>query len=294
MKKGFYTAMGTPVNADGTFCWNSMARHVEQQVEAGVSGMLVMGSMGMQPYIRNSEYAKVAACSAETAAGRAPVLVGVTDMSIGRVLDRIEALKGIKGIDGVVSTLPYYNACSQEHAYEFYNEVAKNSPWPVYMYDLPGAVKTAIAPGTVKKLWANPNIKGIKSGNMVTQRILMRDEEKPADFTQMFSNIDEFDVAYKYGIDKNLDGMFSATPATAKKMYAALDAGDYAAAGDYLDDILELRDLYLATGSLLRGAFTYSMNLLGCEGIFGRDYEKDISDEWKEKIAAKMKEMGEI
>ena len=294
MNKGFYTAMGTAVNADGSFCWNGMARHVEQQIEAGVSGMLVMGSMGMQPYIKNSEYAKVAACSAETAAGRAPVLVGVTDMSIGRVLERIEALKGIKGIDGVVSTLPYYSPCNQQHAYDFYNEIAKNSPWPVYMYDLPGVVKAAIAPDTVKKLWKNPNIKGIKSGNMVTHRILMRSEDRPEDFTMMFSNIDEFDVAYKFGIDKNLDGMFAATPATAKKMYAALDAGDYAAAGDYLDKILELRDMFLATGSLLRGAFTHSMNLLGCDGIYGRDYEKDISDEWKEKIAALMKEMGEI
>ena len=153
--------------------------------------------------------------------------------------------------------------------------------------------KAPTLPATVKKLWKNPNIKGIKSGNMVTQRVLMLDEEKPADFTQMFSNIDVFDVAYSYGIDKNLDGMFSATPKTAQRMYKALDAGDMETASKELDLILGLRDLYIATGGLM-AAFTHSMNLLGCEGWFATDYNTDISDESKEKVTAMMKAMGEI
>ena len=121
----------------------------------------------------------------------------------------------------------------------------------------------------------------------------MLDEEKPADFTQMFSNIDEFDIAYNYGIDKNLDGMFSATPKTAQRMYTALAAGDMETASKELDMILALRDLYIATGGLM-AAFTHSMNLLGCEGWFATDYNTDISDESKEKVTAMMKAMGEI
>ena len=270
-----------------------MARQIRQQVDAGVSGLLVMGSMGNQPYIRNSEFAKVAACSAEAAAGEAAVLVGVTDVSIGRVLDRIEALSGIEGIDGVVSTVPYYSACNQEDIYTFYSSIADKSPWPVYLYDLAVVTKTATAASTVRRLWKHPNIKGIKSGNLVTQRILMRAEDRPADFSLMFSNIDEFDIAYKFGIDKNLDGMFACTPKTAQKMYQALDNGDMAAAGNYLDQILALRDLFLSTPCLMT-AFSHAMNLLGCEGNFGKDYQRDISDDHKARVTAAMKAMGEI
>lgn len=293
MEKGFYTALGTPLNEDFTFCEEGMIAQIEQQIEAGASGLLVMGSMGNMTYLKNSEYAKVAKCSAEAAKGCIPVLVGVTDVSVGRVMDRVQALEGIAGIDGIVSTVPYYTAVNQDHIFKFYNEIANQSGKHTYLYDLPGVTKVATLPATVKKLWANPNIKGIKSGNLVTQRILMRAEDCPADFVQMFSNIDEFDIAYQYGIDKNLDGMFSCTPKTAKKMYEALETGDLATAGDALDRILALRNLFLSTGCLM-SAFTHSMNLLGCKGIFGRDWEYDISDEKKALVTAALKDMGEI
>lgn len=293
MNKGFYTALGTPLHEDGTFCAEGMAEQIEQQIAAGASGLLVMGSMGNMTYLKNSEYAKVAKCSAEAAKGRVPVLVGVTDVSIGRVMDRAEALQGISGIDGIVSTVPYYTAVNQDHIFKFYDEIAKQSGRHTYLYDLPVITKVAITPATVRKLWKNPNIKGIKSGNLVTQRILKRAEDRPADFEQMFSTIDEFDIAYRYGIDKNLDGMFSCTPRTAQKMYAALDAGDWAMAGDALDGILALRDLFVSTGCLM-SAFTHSMNLLGCKGKFGRDWESDISDEKKAQVTAALKELGEI
>ena len=293
MKNGFYTALGTPLNDDFTFCAEGMIEQIEQQIENGASGLLVMGSMGNMTYLKDSEYVKVAKCSAEAAKGRIPVLVGVTDVSVGRVMDRVAALEGISGIDGIVSTIPYYSAVNQDQIFKFYNEIANQSGKHTYLYDLPVVTKVATAPATVQKLWKNPNIKGIKSGNMVTHRILMRAEDRPADFTQMFSNIDEFDIAYRYGIDYNLDGMFSCTPKTAQKMYTALAAGDWATAGDALDGILALRDLFVSTGCLM-SAFTHSMNLIGCKGIFGRDWESDISDEKKAQVTAAMKALGEI
>lgn len=293
MEKGFYTALGTPLDENGVFCEKSMTRHVEQQIEAGASGLLVMGSMGNEAYLRNSEYAKVARCSAAAAKGQVPVLVGVTDVSIGRVMDRVEAISDIEGIDGIVSTVPYYATVNQGDIYEFYNEIANRSSKPVYLYDLAVVTKSATSAATVQKLWKNPNIKGIKSGNLVTHRLLMRAEDRPADFTQMFSNLDEFDIAYKYGIDKNLDGMFACTPKTAKKMYQALLAGDESTGSDCMDKIIALRDLFVSTPCLMM-AFSHAMNLLGCEGNFGHDYHRDIPDADKERIAVMMKAMGEI
>ena len=218
MEKGFYTALGTPLDENGNFIPGSMANQIEQQIEAGASGLLVMGSMGQMTYIKQDEYAKVAAESVKAAKGRVPVLVGVTDVSIHRVMDRVEALKDIDGIDGIVSTVPYYATVTQDNIFDFYTEIANRSGRATYLYDLAVVTKTATAPATVKRLWKNPLIKGIKSGNLVTQRILHRAEDRPDDFTMMYSNIDDFDIAYKWGINKNLDGMFACTPKTAQKM----------------------------------------------------------------------------
>lgn len=293
MKKGFYTAVGTPLDENGNFIPGSMACQIEQQIEAGVSGLLVMGSMGQMSCIKQSEYAKVAAESVKAVKGRVPVLVGVTDVSIHRVLERVEALDGIKGIDGIVSTVPYYSPVTQENIYTFYSQIANRSGRATYLYDLPVVTQTATDPSTVMELWKNPLIKGIKSGNMVTHRQLMLAQDRPADFDMMYSNLDNFDIAYQYGIDKNLDGMFACTPRTAQRMYKSLAAGDYTAGTAALNEILALRDLFLATPCLM-SAFTHAMHLLGCEGNFAEDYEKDIPDQWKEQVTAAMRNMDEI
>ena len=293
MKKGFYTALGTPLEKDGTFIPESMAAQIEQQIAAGVSGVLVMGSMGIETYLKTSEYPKVAALSAQAVHGRVPTLVGVTDVSIARVKDRIDRIGDIRGIDGVVSTIPYYNALKQEEIYRFYAAIADYAKVPVDLYDLPGVTKVAIQPDTVRRLWKHGNIGGIKSGNIVLHRVLLQAEDHPDGFVQMFSNIDIFDVAYAWGIDHNLDGMFACTPKTASALYDALGRGDKRAAARALDRILALRDLLAGTVSLLDG-FSCAMNLLGCRGSFKADFEGSVAEEDRARIAAMMREMGEI
>jgi 4-hydroxy-tetrahydrodipicolinate synthase len=293
MKRGFYPALGTPVEQDGTFCADSMALQIDQQIEAGASGLLIMGSMGNSPYIKDSEYRKVAECSVKAAKGRVPSLVGVTDVSIVRVMDRIQALSDIEGIDGVVSTVPYYVAVNQEEIYNFYWALAEKSKFPVYLYDLPTVTKVATDAETVRRLWKHPNIRGIKSGSLMTQRILKRSEDRPENFSQYFSDLETFDIAYHYGIDHNLDGMFSCTPKTSHDMYQALADGDLDTAGKKLDDILALRVLFIKTNGLMQ-AFSHAMNLLGCQGDFSKDFQSDISDENKDRVTEFMKKLGEI
>lgn len=77
-------ALGTPLDESGNFIASSFKKHVEDQIVTGAAGLLVMGSMGIQPCIKDSECPKVAAAAAEAAKGACPVLVGVMDNSVGR------------------------------------------------------------------------------------------------------------------------------------------------------------------------------------------------------------------
>mgnify|MGYP003289658632 CR=1 FL=1 len=60
-----------------------------------------------------------------------------------------------------------------------------------------------------------------------------------------------------------------------------------------LDEILGLRDLFVETKCLLK-AYSHAMHLLGCEGNFAQDYNRDIPDVDKERVTAAMKALGEI
>lgn len=291
MKTGFYPALGTPLDEEGKLISGSLKKHVKDQIVAGASGLLVMGSMGIEPYIRNSEYPKVAAAAVEAADGKCPVLVGVMDNSISRVKDRIKSLEGLK-IDGVVVTTPYYYASSPAELKNYFETIAKSSPYPVFLYDLPVVTKVKITVETAEYLMSVDNIKGIKTGDIATARELIRSEKRRDDFSIMFSGLDVFDAAYKYGIKMNLDGMFSCTPTTAGKMYRALENGDVDQAGKYLDDILKLRNTLVEVGVF--SGFTYAMNILGYEGIFAPDYMYKNNPQDYEKVKECMKKYNMI
>ena len=281
MKEGFYTALGTPFDENGVFSGTSFEKQIKDQIGAGASGLLIMGSMGIQSTIVASQYASIAKTGSLAAESACPVFVGVMDNSIARVMERIESLAGLP-IDGVVATTPFYSREKKEAVLNFFKTIADRSRLPLYLYDLPAVTQNPLTTDDVKQLMKHPNIRGIKTPNMVIAREINSDPDRPDGFNIFFSDLDIADVAYKYGIRHNLDGMFACTPNISSKMYSSLKNGDYQQAKVCLDRILQLRIIF-AKYSILP-AFTEAMNYLGYEGRFHPDYHLVIPESGKAEI----------
>jgi len=294
MKPGFVPALGTPLTAEGKFMKESMVNQVNMMIDAGCVGLLAMGSMGQQPYIPTAECAKVAAAVVEAAAGRVPTFVGAMDCSIARIKERLAAMENLD-VAGFVFTAPYYEAMTEAQNLNFYRQVAKLTKHKIFIYDLPGVVKSKITYEMVKELLKDiPNLAGIKTADLQMQRKLMNDPEVPASFVQLFSGLDVVDVAYKYGIHTALDGMFTCTPANSKLMMESLAKGDQATAAKALQNILDIRDYMCVVDYDLWPAYSYAMNKLGCDGCFYPDYLWDICDESKANLVKFMQARGEL
>jgi 4-hydroxy-tetrahydrodipicolinate synthase len=294
MREGFYTALGTPLDDNGDLVASSLQLHVEDQVMAEASGLLVMGSMGQQASVKNSEFVKVARLGTEAARGACPVFVGVMDNSISRVIDRIRSLEGLK-LDGVVATMPFYYKLNQAEAKQFFTAIAAVSPFPVYLYDLPSVTQAKIEITTVLDLMYVNNIAGIKTNDLNTSRVLQKahldaSSAAASDFQLMFSGLDVFDIVYDYGITKQLDGMFACTAPIAKKLYEALSTRDLKTSAQCLNDILLLRDVFVSVGVFT--GFTCAMNLLGFSGNFAPDYLGKLDESAKEQVKACMQRIG--
>jgi len=286
MGNSFYPALGTPLDQDGRVLADSLIKHVEDQIARKAEGLLVMGSMGIQPIIKDSEYVKTARTAAEAARGQCPVFVGVMDNSVARVRDRIDALKGLK-LDGVVTTVPYYFQSTQAEIKAFYRAIADTSPYPLYLYDLPGVTQCKLQATTVNELMCHPNIIGIKSADLALMRVLSRSlKEVNLDFQIIYSGLDTFDVAYKYGVTRTLDGMFSCTSRIAENMYDAFHAGNHEQAAQHLDSIVGLRNLFVEVGVF--PGFTHAMNLLGFEGDFHPDYCSRLNPQQEDLVKSYM------
>jgi dihydrodipicolinate synthase/N-acetylneuraminate lyase len=290
MKNGFYPALGTPTNDDGKLIEASFSKGIELMLASNASGVLCMGSMGNMAGIRNSEYSKTASVCVKTVAGKVPVMVGVMDCSINRVLDRIDALKDIN-IDGVVTTSPfYYKLTSGEISY-FYTMLAKKSKFPVFIYDLPSVTQAPVSKDILIQLMKIRNIKGIKTANINLILDLMRNNEIRNDFLIFYSGLDSFDAAIRSGIRRNLDGMFTCTPYNSRMMYENLENADVKIS-DHLNKILTLRNIMLKED--IFPAYSYAMELLGCPGNFHPDFNTQVSSKLKEEVFNYMKEIKEI
>ncbi len=288
---GFYPALGTPTNEDGVLVTGSFSRQIELMIGSGASGMLCMGSMGRMESLRNSEYPKVAKKCVDITRSRVPVLVGVMDCSIARVLDRIDSLGNID-IDGVVTTLPYYLKVSESGAINFFSLISRKSRFPVFIYDLPSVTQTSVTPYIMSFLKDEKNIKGMKTPNLNLILDLKRNNLINEDFHIFYSALDTFDLAISGGIRKNLDGMFTCTPVNSGLMYSNIETGNGIELSGYLRNIIRLRNLFLKEDVL--ASYSFAMELLGCPGIYHCDYSNPASTGLREEIYNCMKEIKEI
>ena len=89
----------------------------------------------------------------------------------------------LDGIEAILSVCPYYNKPSQIGIYNHYAELAKNSPLPIILYNVPGRTSSNISPGTTLRL-ANDfsNIVGIKEASGNLEQIMMIISSKPENF----------------------------------------------------------------------------------------------------------------
>ena len=286
--KGFYTAMGTPLNPDGTVCEAALRQHIENQLENGAAGLFIMGTMGCQPAIRTEEYPRVAKLASDTVRGRAALLIGAMDNSIARVRDRIQALHGLE-LTGVVLTTPFFFPCEGELLVKFFTQIADESEFPVFLYDQPGVTNNKITNGDLARLAAHPNIRGIKTADISHVRYL---KENFPDFEVLYSHSDLYAAAAALGVDKFLEGMFAATPRNARILSDAFNAGDSKTAVAALQKILKLRDYFINAG--INPCLTACLNLLGIGGSCNLDFELPVTEGEIAELKAMLTEMGEL
>ena len=285
----FITAVGTPLDDKGKMIEKSFMRHLNDQIKNGIDGFLVMGSMGMMPCLATETYIRCAEVAAGVVNGKAKIMVGVGDNSIERTLERIYSIKHLK-IDAVVSTTPYFFTSSQKDLLYYFTEIAEQSPFPVYLYDLPQLTKVKIELETVLKLSQHKNIKGIKCSDDPAWTRTLFDKFLGKDFEVISAHYDLVDVLLKYGIRLHLDGFFSIMPSWLKEIKAAFSKDDFEEITRIQKKMTWLRNKFIKIKVF--PAFTEAMNLLGFEGIFHPSHICPLDNSIRPKVKNLLKEAG--
>ena len=172
--KGLGTALITPFTEDGKIDFQALNILIEHQIANGVDYLVVLGTTSEVPTLTTKEQGEIIAFVVKQVAGRIPLVLGIGGNSTAAVVERIEELKDVlvDHFAAILSVTPYYNRPQQEGLYLHFCEVAKASPVPVILYNVPKRTGVNLLPETTRRIYdAHPEkIMGIKEAcNSVEQ-----------------------------------------------------------------------------------------------------------------------------
>ena len=135
--RGLGIALITPFKTDGSIDLDALDRLVEYQIKGGADFLCIMGTTAETPTLSRDEKRLLKEHLVERVHGRVPLLMGCGGNNTAAILDELQK-EDWRGIDGILSVTPYYNKPSQEGLYQHYAAIAKVSPLPVVLYNVPG------------------------------------------------------------------------------------------------------------------------------------------------------------
>jgi dihydrodipicolinate synthase/N-acetylneuraminate lyase len=167
---GVFPAATTHLHDDQSLDLESTMRHNEIMLQAGITGIIVLGSVGENVSMEYDEKLKVVEAAVEWADGRIPVLTGVAEYTTALACRYARDAQRI-GVDGLM-VLPamVYNADPRE-ALTHFRTVARASDLPVMIYNNPPAYRVDVTPEMFTQLADEPTIVAIKESSDNVRRI---------------------------------------------------------------------------------------------------------------------------
>lgn len=157
--------MVTPFAADGSVSYATAEALASHLVAHGSDSIVVCGTTGESPTLTWDEEYQLFKAVQQAVTGRAKVIAGTGSNSTQEAINATQKAAAL-GLDGTLQVVPYYNKPPQEGLYHHFRAIATASPdLPVMLYNVPGRTSCNLAPETVIRLAAIPNIVAIKEAS---------------------------------------------------------------------------------------------------------------------------------
>ncbi|MBR0489693.1 MAG: 4-hydroxy-tetrahydrodipicolinate synthase [Prevotella sp.] len=135
--KGLGIALITPFKKDGSVDYEALERVIDYQLNNGADFLCILATTGETPCLTADEKVAIKQLVVKLVAGRIPIVMGCGGNNTAAVVEELKNTDW-SGIDGILSVCPYYNKPSQEGLYQHFKAIAKASPLPVILYNVPG------------------------------------------------------------------------------------------------------------------------------------------------------------
>jgi len=246
MFTGLMPAMVTPFDEREEVDLEAAEAVVERLIEAGVDGIIALGSNGEFSHLTGEERKRFAEEVAKIVAERVPLVIGVGASGTKETVELARHAERV-GADGVIVVPPYYWKVDEEALFKHFATVAESVDIPVLLYNFPMLTGIGLSPGLVARVADEcPNVAGLKDTVAEYSHIVnVLREVKPVrpDFSVLAGFEDHILPALLAGADGAISGLSNVAPELFVSLIRTADAGDLHKAAQLHRRVLSLLPL---------------------------------------------------
>lgn len=158
---GVYPALTTKFTSRDTLDLPMFAHNLEAQIDAGVNGVIIGGSLGEASTLTLEEKETLIKFTVEKSAGRIPVLLNIAEGSTREAVDQAKQAEKW-GASGLMVLPPMRYKSDHRETVTFFKTVAGATPLPVMIYNNPVDYKIEVTLEMFEELVELANIEAVK------------------------------------------------------------------------------------------------------------------------------------
>lgn len=160
--QGVWTALITPFTDSNEIDWLAFRRILQDQVEAGVTGVIPCGTTGESPTLTHNEKRLLVTTTLSELKGTGIKVVAGTGTNDTAETLEMSVWASQQGVDGLLLVTPYYNRPSQAGLETHFLTIANAVECEIILYNVPGRTGVSLTAETMIRLAQHPKIKSVK------------------------------------------------------------------------------------------------------------------------------------
>ena len=158
---GVYPALTTNFTAQDELDLPLFNKNLQFQIDAGVDGIVLAGSLGEASTITLDEKERLVKSAVETAAGKVPVILNIAEGSTQEAIRQAKLAKQWKA-EGLMLLPPMRYKADERETVEFFKAVARATDLPIMVYNNPIEYRIEVTLPMFAELAECENIQAVK------------------------------------------------------------------------------------------------------------------------------------
>ena len=222
--RGVFPALTTKFTASDEIDWAAMERHLEFQLDAGVHGLVILGSLGETSTLRHAEKLEMVKFFSRMERKGRPLLACIAESSTRDAKEFAVAAEQA-GAEGFMLLPPMRYPSDRRETMIFLNEVASATSLPIMLYNNPVAYGVDICPDDIVRLADNPKFQAVKESSTDTRRI-PEIRTRLGDRMAIFCGVDDLALeSFALGAVGWVAGLVGAFPRETVQLWKLTQAG---------------------------------------------------------------------